>query len=122
MQRSNVLLPDPEGPIRQVTSPRVTVRSTPLRTSTPAYDLRTPRACTIKSFTASPQWSSHAWYETLKVPLGRRDVAVAVGWGAVFAGPLSRSAAPSRTDQLTGRLSQSDTRCSLRSREGSLGT
>src|ERR1017187_8962679 len=101
MQRSNVLLPDPEGPIRQVPSPRVTVRSTPLRTSTPAYDLRTPRACTIKSFTASPQGSSRAGYETLKEPLGRPVECAAVAWGAVPAGPLLRSAAPGRTDRLT---------------------
>ena len=31
MQRRNVLLPEPDGPIRHVTSPRATVRSTPLQ-------------------------------------------------------------------------------------------
>src|SRR5690606_13281307 len=42
MQRSSVDLPEPDGPMRQTTSPGSTVRSIPLRTSTSPYDLCRP--------------------------------------------------------------------------------
>ena len=47
MQRMNVLLPEPEGPMRQSTSPRLTVRSMPRSTSSRPKCLLTCRASTI---------------------------------------------------------------------------
>src|ERR1035441_4199004 len=49
MQRRKVLLPEPEGPMRQRTSPGLTTRSMPLRTSRRPKDLWTWVARTIGS-------------------------------------------------------------------------
>ena len=43
----NVLFPEPDGPMRQRTSPRLTVRSIPLSTSSRPKCLRTCLASTI---------------------------------------------------------------------------
>lgn len=47
MHRRKVDLPEPEGPMRQNTSPGFTSRSMPLSTSTWPKDLWTPSALTI---------------------------------------------------------------------------
>src|SRR5659263_575670 len=47
MQRRNVDLPDPDGPIRQSTSRGATSRSMPFNTSSRPNRLRTPSAWTI---------------------------------------------------------------------------
>src|ERR1700749_1292055 len=49
MQRRNVDLPDPDGPSRHITSPRLTSRLMPLRTSRRPKRLWTPSALTMSS-------------------------------------------------------------------------
>ncbi len=47
MQRRNVLLPEPDGPSRHITSPGWTDRSMPLSTSSLPKDLWTASALTM---------------------------------------------------------------------------
>ena len=54
MHRRNVDLPEPEGPMRQNTSPVCTSRSMPLRTSTGPNDLWTPSAFTMAVMPTTP--------------------------------------------------------------------
>ena len=49
MQRRNVLLPDPDGPMMQATDPAGMFRSMPFRTYVESKDFRTSRANTIES-------------------------------------------------------------------------
>src|SRR5262245_18897425 len=55
MQRRNVDLPEPDGPMMQVTSPGWTSSDTPLRTSRRPKDLCTPSALTIGSEAMTPE-------------------------------------------------------------------
>src|SRR5579863_113148 len=48
MQRKNVLLPEPDGPMMHSTSPWATSSVMPLSASNSPYDLRTPEARTIE--------------------------------------------------------------------------
>ena len=54
-QRSSVVLPEPEGPISETTSPLCTVRSTPFSTSSVLNDLRIPVIFSISCMAAPPQ-------------------------------------------------------------------
>ncbi len=49
ISRSRVDLPQPDGPTKTTSSPGATVRSTPLMTSVPPNDLRTPANSTADS-------------------------------------------------------------------------
>ena len=57
MQRRNVDLPEPDGPMTHITSPRWTVRSMPLSTSSRPKRLCTPSASTIGGARPAPRRS-----------------------------------------------------------------
>src|ERR1019366_10437125 len=116
MQRSNVLFPEPEGPMRHVTSLRTTVRSTPLRTSTPPYDLCTPRASTMASLIELLP-TCLVENETSKARRGHHHEVAALVWAVANEAHPWRSGVPSRTDPSKGWSSRSDTRDWPRSTE-----
>src|SRR5579871_265160 len=76
MSRSSVDFPDPLGPINTVVRPAGTVRSVACKTSTPPYDLVTPRRVNM-----------HSWYDLNALP--ESDVA-----GDVLRGGEGRRVVP----------------------------
>ena len=109
MHRRNVDLPDPDGPIRQNTSPRRTSRSMPLSTSTRPKDLWTPSAL--------HHAAGHA-----RAPRQRRSRAAPCRRAASArprsAGAAARSAAPGSTARRRAPTSAPGTRARRRTAVG----
>src|ERR1700674_4413006 len=109
MQRRNVDLPDPDGPIRHVTSPRLTTRFTPLRTLTPAYHFSTLSASTMIVTTSPPSPPRRVVLASWTRFLERHGEVAEGAWVADSAAIPSRSDAQRRTGRSKGSSRLRDT-------------